>query len=273
MAWPAKRGNKRADFKKGAGIFLVSLPLIIIGAAFFLLPPVSQDPSYHRFADQREIWGVTNFLNVISNLPLLLVGLAGLFRLCTGGNRAGLFEEATERTPYQVFFAGIALTGVASAWYHLSPDNYRLMWDRLPMTLGFTSLFTIALAERVCPDMARRLFIPLLLLGLGSVAGWYVGEEQGRGDLRAYGLVQFLSLAATTALLVFCPSRYSHGNYFALAVAIYVVAFLAGEVFDQELLDLTQLVSGHTLKHLLGGLAVYPLLAMPGRRCLIKTDK
>lgn len=272
MTWLLRRGGKKAHPSAGVRIFFVSLPLIIAGMTFFLLPPVPQDPSYHRFADQREIWGVTNCFNVISNIPLLLVGLTGLFRLCARGNNAGSFEEPRERTPYLVFFAGIVLTGVASAWYHLSPDNHRLMWDRLPMTLGFMSLLAIVLAERVSPGMAGRLFVPLLLLGLGSVVGWYVGEEQGRGDLRAYGLVQFLSLALICALLVFSPSRYSHGQYFALVVAIYFVAFLAGEVVDQEIFSLTQAVSGHTVKHLLGGLAVYPLLVMLGRRRLIQTE-
>ncbi|MDZ4165770.1 MAG: hypothetical protein U1C55_11650 [Smithellaceae bacterium] len=66
MTWLLGRGGKKVRPSAGVRIFLVSLPLIIAGMTFFLLPPVSQDPSYHRFADQREIWGVTNCFNVIS---------------------------------------------------------------------------------------------------------------------------------------------------------------------------------------------------------------
>jgi hypothetical protein len=45
-----------------------------------LLPPIPQDQSYHQFADQRTIFGIPNFWNVVSNLPFLAVGAAGLRR-------------------------------------------------------------------------------------------------------------------------------------------------------------------------------------------------
>ena len=38
-------------------------------AALLLLPPITQDQSYHRFPDQRAIIGVPNFWDVVSNLP------------------------------------------------------------------------------------------------------------------------------------------------------------------------------------------------------------
>src|SRR5258708_23386311 len=42
-----------------------------------LLPPIPQDQSYHQFADQRTIFGIPNFWNVVSNLPFLVAGAAG----------------------------------------------------------------------------------------------------------------------------------------------------------------------------------------------------
>jgi hypothetical protein len=45
-----------------------------------LLPPISQDQSYHHFADQRTIFGIPTFWNVVSNVPFLAVGAAGLRR-------------------------------------------------------------------------------------------------------------------------------------------------------------------------------------------------
>jgi hypothetical protein len=47
-------------------------------AVLLLLPPISQDQSYHRFADQRTFFGVPNFWNVVSNLPFIAVGAVGL---------------------------------------------------------------------------------------------------------------------------------------------------------------------------------------------------
>jgi hypothetical protein len=46
--------------------------------ALLLLPPITQDQSYHRFADQRAFFGVPNFWNVVSNLPFIAVGVVGL---------------------------------------------------------------------------------------------------------------------------------------------------------------------------------------------------
>src|SRR3954465_10282553 len=43
--------------------------------------PVAQDLGYHRFADTRVVLGVPNFANVVSNVPFLIVGIAG-FALC-----------------------------------------------------------------------------------------------------------------------------------------------------------------------------------------------
>jgi hypothetical protein len=56
----------------------ISAPVAVMGAltvaslsAPLLLPPISQDQSYHQFADQRTILGIPNFWNVVSNFPLL----------------------------------------------------------------------------------------------------------------------------------------------------------------------------------------------------------
>ena len=53
------------------GLMIASL------AALPLLPPIPQDQSYHRFADQRTLLGVPNFWNVVSNLPFIAVGAGG----------------------------------------------------------------------------------------------------------------------------------------------------------------------------------------------------
>jgi hypothetical protein len=46
--------------------------LIVVSLAGLLpLPPLLQDQSYHQFADQRELFGIPNFWNVVSNLPFV----------------------------------------------------------------------------------------------------------------------------------------------------------------------------------------------------------
>ena len=56
------------------GLMIASL------VALLPLPPLLQDQAYHQFADQRELFGIPNFWNVVSNLPFIAVGAVGLLR-------------------------------------------------------------------------------------------------------------------------------------------------------------------------------------------------
>ena len=57
-------------------VVLVGLMAASLGG-LLLLSPIPQDQSYHQFADQRTIFGIPNFWNVVSNIPFLAVGAAG----------------------------------------------------------------------------------------------------------------------------------------------------------------------------------------------------
>jgi hypothetical protein len=60
--------------------FLNGLAAITLLLLLFL-PPIPQPQDYHQFADQRTLLGVPNFWNVVSNLPFVLVGAWGLYRV------------------------------------------------------------------------------------------------------------------------------------------------------------------------------------------------
>jgi hypothetical protein len=201
-------------------------------------------------------------LNVLSNLPFAVVGVLGLAAIF-GSNvdRRVPFHDSWERWPYAALFTGVALTTVGSSYYHLAPDNPRLVWDRLPMTLGFMGLLTAVLAERVSLPAARWLFAPLLAIGAASVGYWYWSEVQGVGDLRPYLLVQFGSLLVVVLLLVFYPARYSGGGYLIAGLAAYAAA-KGLELADGPIFSLGRIVSGHTLKHLVAAGAVACLVGM-----------
>ncbi|MBI4638954.1 MAG: alkaline phytoceramidase [Candidatus Rokubacteria bacterium] len=245
------------------------LVLIVVAAvqAVYALPPIAQDPGYHAFADQRELFGIPNFLNVASNVGFVLVGALGArFMVQRGRPRPdGPVTVSWERLAWLVLFAGVGLAGLGSARYHLAPSDASLVWDRLPITLVFTTLLAINAAERIGLRAGRWLLPPLLVLGAGSVAAWHLGGGTGIGDLRAYGLVQFLPpLLVPVMLLLFRP-RYTRGGAFAGALGWYALA-KALEALDAEVFALGALVSGHTLKHLAAALAMYWILRMLRRR-------
>lgn len=215
-------------------------------AAAFVLPALPQPAGYHDFADHRAFLGVANALDVSSNLAFLLVGLAGLWIALRPGT---VFEHAGERVPYAVFFAGVALTALGSAWYHLAPDNERLFWDRLPMTIAFMALIAAQVGDRIDPRAGRALLVPMLAIGAASVVYWRATERAGAGNVVPYGVLQAYSVAILLLISLWLPSRYTRGGDVFAVFACYVVAKLA-ELLDAQLYGLGHAVSGHTLKHL-----------------------
>jgi hypothetical protein len=242
------------------------LLLITVGfiVAAIAVPPIPQPQSYHQFADCRAFLGIANFFNVISNLPFLAAGAWGLFVVLRG---EGQFIDARERLPYLVFFLGALLTCAGSAWYHWSPDNGRLVWDRLPMTLGFAGLVAAALAERMDPQLGRRSLWPLLALGVFTVMYWHGTERAGAGNLVPYAAYQTWSIVIIVALLLLFPARrYSQGTLLAWAAGWYGLAKVF-ETFDLKVYQLSgAAMSGHTIKHLLAAVAVFAIVWQLRRR-------
>ncbi len=226
---------------------------VIIAVA--MVDPVPQDPNYHLFADQSSYFGTSNFLNVTSNLPFVVVGLLG-WRLVL--HHDGTVTPAT-KLAWLVFFFGIALTAFGSGYFHLEPNNDTLVWDRLPMTIGFMSLVSIIIAEYFSPVLGRRLLLPLLLVGTGSVAYWAHTESLGAGDLRPYAVVQFLPMLLIPLVIILYQKRSDLSRYIGWMIAFYMAAKVA-EQLDDAVYSMGRLVSGHTLKHLLASLAPASLL-------------
>lgn len=228
--------------------------------AAWAVPPIPQDPAYHRFPQSARLVGIPNGWLVLSNLPFLLVGFIGVRNvLMAPVGPSTPFLDFRERWPYALFFAGVALSGVGSAYYHWAPDNARLVWDRLPMTLGFLSLLAAVVAERVSVTAGITLLPLFLLAGPASIAYWYAGEAQGAGDLRPYGLVQFAPMVLIPLTLWLFPARYTGGGHLVGAITLYVTAKLF-EALDTPIFSIGRFVSGHTLKHLTAALAAWWLL-------------
>lgn len=237
---------------RAAILMLVAAALLL---AIAMIEPIPQDLLYHRFGDQRSFVGVPNFLNVVSNLPFLIVGVAGLRFLRQHG--PSITDSMT--LAWYVFFAGVALTAFGSSFYHLAPANEPLVWDRLPMTIAFMSLVAIVIAEYFSKSIARTSLLPLLLIGAATVFYWSYTESLGRGDLRPYLVVQFLPLLLIPLILLLYGSRSALSRYIWMMIAVYAAAKLA-ELLDLRIFLLGGVVSGHTLKHLIASVAPACLL-------------
>jgi hypothetical protein len=210
-------------------------------AALLLLPPIPQDQHYHRFADQRMLLGIPHFWNVVSNLPFIAVGVAGL--------RQFYRQPATA-----VIFSGMILTGFGSAYYHLDPNDSTLFWDRLPMTLCFAAILAAAIEERVDKRAGAAMLWPLLAIGIASVLYW-----RWTGDLRLYAWAQFFPILALIVILWLFQPKYTGVSYWFVAAALYALAKLF-EFFDEAIFSAGALLSGHTLKHLAAAAACFAIL-------------
>jgi hypothetical protein len=257
-----QRKFRPADRRMRLGL-IVAVSLLCVTILCFL-PPIPLGPGYHDFTDKRIFLQLPNYLDVLSNIPFLIVGLWGLLWLLRRSSKPS-FVMQPERIPYFVFFAGVALTGAGSFWYHIAPGNSRLPWDLLPMTLSFMSMLASIIMERISVKAGLRLLLPLLVLGIASVAYWYLTERQGHGDYRFYLFVQFFPPLLIALIIALFPPRYTGTQYLVVAFIFFVLAKLF-ELFDKPIYLLTRMISGHSLKHITAGVACYWILRMLQRR-------
>ncbi len=205
--------------------------------------PIAQPHDYHAFADQRTLFGMPHGGDVLSNLGFLLVAIVGALRMWQGQRR-----DAAEA----VFFGALVLTAAGSTWYHLAPDDARLVWDRLPIALACAALLAWAL-KNAYPKLTWALPV-LAVFGVLSVAWWAIS-----GDLRPYLLIQVAPLVLIPLLQWQAGAPLGKRAAFGAAVILYVLAKLC-EVADQSLFQALGAVSGHTLKHVLAALAAFVLI-------------
>src|SRR5437764_10587314 len=210
-------------------------------AGLLLLPAIPQDQSYHLFADCRAVAGIPNFWNVVSNIPFIAIGAAGLWRF--RDNPATI-----------VLFLGFLLTGIGSSYYHWDPNDGALLWDRLPMTLSFAAILTLAVQERVNARGRAALLWPALAIGLFSLLLW-----RWTDDLRLYFWVQFFPGLAVLLLFLLYPPKYTGTSFWITAAALYALAKMF-EFADGAIYSAGYFLSGHTLKHLAAAAACFVIL-------------
>jgi hypothetical protein len=213
-------------------LFLACFAAAIV-LAFVVYPHgYPQDVRYHQFADTRAWGGIPNALNVVSNIGFLAVGIWSAAAMPP-------LRKAAART----FIAGIFLTSIGSAYYHLHPSNATLPWDRLGMAIAFMALLAILVERRVTPRAPLVWLIALELFGIASVIVSGV-----RDDLRLYGVAQYFPVLALVVLI--------EGWLWAAAAAYAIAKFC--ELYDVQIFRaLHETVSGHTLKHLFAALGIY----------------
>ena len=211
-------------------------------------------------ADRRTFLGLPNFADVASNVPFLLVAAMGM--LWCGRNGAGA------RSSWMAFFLGVALVFFGSGYYHLAPHDNSLVWDRLPMTVAFMGLFAALLSEHVPGRIELPLLAAAIVVGIASVLLW-----KHTGDLRVYIWVQVMPLLVILYVLAVYPGRYTHRRYLLYGLGFYLIS-KAAELSDHLIFAWTsEVMSGHTLKHLLAAGAPLCIYLMLKKRKSVSSEE
>ena len=208
---------------------------------------IAQPVHYNEFADRSAAFGIPHAADVFSNAGFAVVAIWGWLTLwprrASDPLRAGW-------PGYRLFLIGLFLTAFGSGFYHLAPDNARLVWDRLPIALACTGLL-VGVRGDTQPGLKTE--IEAIVLGLGavaSVAWWVYTDRSGADDLRPYLLLQGLPLVLIPLWQAMHRAPRADRIAFASAMGLYLLAKLA-EVLDHEIAFALGFVSGHTLKHLI----------------------
>jgi hypothetical protein len=102
------------------------------------------------------------------------------------------------------------------------------------------------------------LLVPLLLLGTISVIYWHYSELKGNGDLRLYAFIQFFPMLIIPLIFIlFKNPENSKGLYLLVwVIGWYIIAKLF-EIFDSSIYTYTNVLSGHSLKHIAAAIATF----------------
>ena len=244
----------RAMLSKSETVLLVACAGLF--AVALLGPPIAQPAHYHGFADQRTIWTLPFFMDVVSNLGFALAGLAGAWSLYRLPPRT---LSNVQCAMAGLFFAGLLLTALASSWYHWQPDDAGLSIDRGGMAFAFAGVLGLAAASRVSERAGAALGLAVLLLAPLSI---HAGAQAG--NVLPWAVLQFGGMALILWSALLHPRNGTPQVRWGLVILAYAAAKLL-EINDHEVYAFTdQLVSGHTLKHWVAALAAVPVIVAIG---------
>ncbi|HYW57094.1 MAG TPA: hypothetical protein VE934_09040 [Polaromonas sp.] len=238
------------ELEKNEGV-LLGVVLALLAAAIFG-PFVAQPGHLHGFADQRSWWGIACTMDVLSNLPFALWGVLGLACLVWKKRDVSVAQKAMAA----LFFVGLLVTAGASSWYHWQADDAGLAIDRLGMVLAFAGLLGLAAADRISSRAGMVLGLAVLVLGPLSVAVWFAS-----GNVLAWAALQFGGMALVLWLACVKPVPGALAVRWGWVIVIYAIAKLFEQTDEAVYALSAQLVSGHSIKHVIASFAAVPVIA------------
>lgn len=203
----------------------------------------------HLYADMRNFVGVPNTLNVITNFPFLIVGVLG-FVLCLGGGSFFNIRLPGVLWDWLLFYGGTASVAFGSAYYHLRPDDNRVLLDTLPMMIAYSSLFSTFILERLGERIGLSCLFSLVVLAVLSTS-----YARTFNDLRLCMIFQLIPCIAIPIMTFLFPPKYTHSRYWLWTVGVFILAKMEA-LADMKIYRANNyIISGHSLEHLCSAIA------------------
>lgn len=172
---------------------------------------------YNNFADKRIVCSIPNFMDVLSNLIFVAAGIYHLDK------------------PLFAFFC--VLVALGSSYYHWNPTMDTLIWDRLPMMLAMSKMISMKM------NLPLTYSLIIYISSAISTVYWYYSSN----------LVPYCTFQLAPIIFFLLNEGYG----LRMCVGWYIIAKIC-EDFDKKIFALTGgIVSGHTLKHLAAGVAIF----------------
>tara|TARA_B100001123_G_scaffold444251_1_gene592571 strand:- start:1775 stop:2422 length:648 start_codon:yes stop_codon:yes gene_type:complete len=186
---------------------------------------------YHDFVDKRSFLEIPNFLDVISNLAILL---PVLYLLQTRKKKSLLSN---------LLILHISLLAITSGYYHLNPSDKTVFWDIMSIATG--SMIVLLIIINTTTEYNLLLYI----FAVFSIIYW-----KYTGDLRLYLLIYI-------GVPFYIIAKYYKNNnlrvYLFIMIFCNILVWLT-EFNDHYIYKITNnLVSGHTLKHIFAGIGIF----------------
>lgn len=224
-------------------LLIGSVVLFAVGTVMQFVWPLSQPASYHHFADERSIGMLHNASDVLSNLVILIAGLAVLGWVIRHAS-----HQPSQFPGMLVAAVGLILTAFGSAWYHAAPSDATLVWDRFPMTIVFAGILAMLWTSVTRERVGWVQMLILVVVSVGTVGYWLAFDS-----LWPYAILQFGGLALVVGMTA---TRKVDGVFaWTMLIVFYAIAKVF-ESLDWQVWDVSHhLVSGHSVKHIASGLA------------------
>jgi hypothetical protein len=180
------------------------------------------DPYYHNFADKNK------YTDILTNLPIFI---------------AGLYILSLKNKKLNIFGFHVLLLSIASSYYHINPNNDTILMDLLSISL-ISSLLIIYLLK--IKNINLQAFI--YLSAIGTIFYW-----KHTKNLLPYSI--YWLIATVLLLYTYYNTKYRYKSF--LIVGLIIIIRMV-EIYDKQIYKYTNnLLSGHSLKHILAGIGVY----------------